>query len=777
MLMISPERRILILLAGMIAGIALVLAGYGSRDLRLAGVMAAAALWLGSVIRMRRTGLRLDQARPLAVVTQMAGAGVMLGGLAAWLQMAQAPESQLEDGFAAVITGEISRIDGRSDGRLRFWIRLTAPLDAPEGAGQLRDGALVRVSYEAQTAERAFRQLAGHQLAGKPTGDRENDLADDPAHDLADRTEGDRTLADRTQAGIMAGFGPGDLVQVRVRLYPPPGSLLPGAPDFALQARARGVVASGYVVRFLAVQPGPDRGPWLARFRQEAADRLVTAMQPPAGGIAAALLVGDRRHVNQQVYDMFQRSGLAHLLAISGLHMGLLCFGVIQLLRFGGAWFPGWATRLALHKYAAVAGLVAGASYVLLAGMPISALRAFIMAGLLIAAVLLDRLALTLRNVALAAMIILAINPVAVFTASFQLSFAATAALVLWYEARLRRPGDAPASDQPRTAMARPLRYLVALLVTSLIAAAATLPFAAQHFGLVTIWGVAANLLGIPLTGLWIMPAGLLVGLGQLAGSDAALAAPALWMMETGILALVAVARLFADLPYAGWRVLPPGYAALCLGLGGWLLALLDARQAMARLAVARCGGEMVMLGALVMWVLTPAPDGVLLARGRTPILVLAGPNGQATPLGPSTRDGMLSDFTESTASLLLAQEITDPARGTDALTEPTMTNNAGDRRRPVMLQGRHGQTLAVARHRAVLTRACRSGADLVLSFAAPRYDCRVPVFTVSRLRDANFLLLFNGDGSVTVRPSSADSRRTGVTADRIWPVREGSRK
>jgi hypothetical protein len=149
MLMISPERRILILLAGMIAGIALVLAGYGSRDLRLAGVMAAAALWLGSVIRMRRTGLRLDQAGPLAVVTQMAGAGVMLGGLAAWLQMAQAPESQLEDGFAAVITGEISRIDGRSDGRLRFWIRLTAPPDAPEGAGQLRDGALVRVSYEA----------------------------------------------------------------------------------------------------------------------------------------------------------------------------------------------------------------------------------------------------------------------------------------------------------------------------------------------------------------------------------------------------------------------------------------------------------------------------------------------------------------------------------------------------------------------------------------------------------------------------------------------------
>jgi hypothetical protein len=69
MLTISPERRILILLAGMIGGIALVLAGYGGRDLRLVGVLAAALVWLGSVIRMRRAGLRLDQSGPIAVIT------------------------------------------------------------------------------------------------------------------------------------------------------------------------------------------------------------------------------------------------------------------------------------------------------------------------------------------------------------------------------------------------------------------------------------------------------------------------------------------------------------------------------------------------------------------------------------------------------------------------------------------------------------------------------------------------------------------------------------
>ena len=141
----------------------------------------------------------------------------------------------------------------------------------------------------------------------------------------------------------------------------------------------------------------------------------------------------------------------------------------------------------------------------------------------------------------------------------------------------------------------------------------------------------------------------------------------------------------------------------------------------------------------------------------------------------------MLSDFTKSTASLLLAQEIINPVTamdaGTDAVKKPTMSNSADDRRSPIMLLGRHGQKLAVARHRAALTRACRSGADLVLSFAAPRYACQVPVFTVTRLRDANFLLLFNADGSITVQPSPADSRRTGVTDDRVWPTREGSRK
>ena len=141
----------------------------------------------------------------------------------------------------------------------------------------------------------------------------------------------------------------------------------------------------------------------------------------------------------------------------------------------------------------------------------------------------------------------------------------------------------------------------------------------------------------------------------------------------------------------------------------------------------------------------------------------------------------MLSDFTKSTAFLLLAQEIIDPVTavdaGTDAVKKPTMSNSADDKRSPIMLLGCHGQKLAVARHRAALTCVCRRGADLVLSFAAPRCACRVPVFTVTRLRNANLPLLVNADGSITVQPLPEDSRRTGVTDDRVCPTRKGSRK
>ena len=194
----------------------------------------------------------------------------------------------------------------------------------------------------------------------------------------------------------------------------------------------------------------------------------------PAGGIAAALIVGDRRFISDRIYDLFRASGLAHLLAISGLHMGLLCFGCMAALRFFAALFPKMASRMAVHKYAALISVLIGLIYAILSGTSVSAVRACIMELLVIFAVLIDRRALTIRNVALAAFVILAINPVAVFGAGFQLSFAATAVLVMAYEKSLYRP---PARRH------RIIGYLIGIFAASVLANFATAPFTAQYFG------------------------------------------------------------------------------------------------------------------------------------------------------------------------------------------------------------------------------------------------------------------------------------------------------
>ena len=195
-----------------------------------------------------------------------------------------------------------------------------------------------------------------------------------------------------------------------------------------------------------------------------------------------------------------------------------------------------------------------------------SAVRAFIMAILVICAVMLDRFAISLRNVALAAIIILLVNPVALFTAGFQLSFAATAILVLWFERRARMTSD-NFTGLNRHAVGRFGIGIWRLIVMSILAAAATTPFAAHHFGIVTPWGVLANVVAIPLTGLLIMPAGLTLLVTHLLmpgwiGGPAAI-------MQLGIEWLIMVAEITASLPGAGIRVAPPLIGGVANRVGG----------------------------------------------------------------------------------------------------------------------------------------------------------------------------------------------------------------
>lgn len=605
-----------------------------------------------------------------------------LSGLAAggW-QLARAPAS-LETGVTTDLAGIIERLDGFEDSRLRVWVRVKR---ADRAAAAL-EGHLVRLSVRPDM----FMPVVGSHL------------------------------------------------QVRARIYPPPSRLLHGARDYAIQARIRDVVASGYVVKMFAVGAVADPLPWgvrLAALRQNRAERIAAAMDAPAGGIAAALLIGDRRYVSTDTYDLFRQSGLAHLLAISGLHMGLLCFGVIGFLRLSAALAPAWACRVPVHKIAALGGVGAGFGYVLLSGLSVSAIRAFLMAMLILVAWLIDRLGLTLRNVGLAAGVILLVNPMAVFCAGFQLSFAATTGLVIWFEVWRHRTGDG-AGSRPRI-----LRWTGDLIMASLIASGMTTPLTAHHFGTVTPWGVLANLAGIPLTGLWIMPSGLVVLVTQFLPVPGVMETAALAVMEAGINLLVMVAALFAEMPFSPVRVSPPGAPLLvAIGLAGLVCLCWRLPR-----PVILTGGMVAGMAVVLTLALRPGVDAVLLGGNR---LVLAGIDGDATLYTDGdahrrarqpARQLALSSFHGDAALRALARHRVKPA--------------PGKQHRFGQQQLADGRVVTVAVSRSGLSSACRAGGDVVLAIVLADYPCRdgTPLFSLATLPQGNFLLRIAQD-QVTAR-------------------------
>ncbi len=166
--------------------------------------------------------------------------------------------------------------------------------------------------------------------------------------------------------------------------------------------------------------------------------------------------MGDQSLISDETRDVMAASGLAHVYSISGLHLSLVAGGVFFLLRFGLASMSGWTQALPVKKIAAVGGILAACFYLLLAGgfANVPALRSTIMLGLIFGAILAGRRALTMRNVAIAALAIIVIDPASVFRASFQLSFAAVAALIGVYELpRKPRGARAGAGSAARSIM------------------------------------------------------------------------------------------------------------------------------------------------------------------------------------------------------------------------------------------------------------------------------------------------------------------------------------
>ena len=305
--------------------------------------------------------------------------------------------------------------------------------------------------------------------------------------------------------------GPGRFVRCWAVMRPPPGPSLPGDYDFRRQAWFERLHAVGYVRgRCRGGTLGPpaamgDRADVaLAAVRRQLATHVAEAAGPRAGGLAAALASGDRSGLSQADQDALRGSGLAHLLAISGLHMGIVCGLVFLLVRRGLALIPPLALRWPVPRLAAAAALIAGGIYLALSGGSVSTQRAYIMAAVFFGAIVVDRSPVSLRSFAIALAAIVILYPEAVISPGFQMSFAATGALIATYVpwAVARQTGDVPAGWGQRIRVA-----LIGLAVTSVVASAATAPFAWYHFGRSAPLGLVANLLAMPIVSFVSAPA------------------------------------------------------------------------------------------------------------------------------------------------------------------------------------------------------------------------------------------------------------------------------
>jgi competence protein ComEC len=407
-----------------------------------------------------------------------------------------------------------------------------------------------------------------------------------------------RLTATIGQAGDVA---PGERVGLRARLMPPPTASLPGGYDFAQRAWFDRLGAVGTVLGTIGRAPEAERGapPLRARLTGHIHGRV----DGSAGGIAAALVTGDRGAIDPADEEAMRRSGLAHLLSISGLHVTAVV-GFAMLLAMRLLAFSRWlALRGLVLPLAAAFAALAGGGYTLLAGGEVPTLRSFIAALLVLVAFLLGREALTLRLVAAGALLVLVWRPEALAGPSFQLSFAAVTAIIALHQARAMR-GFLMRRDEPWPL--RLARAIAGLLITGLVVEVALAPIALFHFHKAGLYGALANVVAIPLTTFVIMPAEALGLIFDAVG----LGAPFWWVAEQALHGLIALAHRVADAPGAV-ATLPrfPAWGFALAVFGGLWMLLWQTRW--------RRAGLVPLIAGMAVLLVQPRPDLLVTGDGR----------------------------------------------------------------------------------------------------------------------------------------------------------------
>lgn len=420
-------------------------------------------------------------------------------------------------------------------------------------------------------------------------------------------------------------LNPGDAIIVSAHLAPPAGPALPDGFDFGRHAYFAGIGAVGYAVTRPVRDADAELAPLslrisaqIQRLRRAIGARVDQVLSGEAAAIAKALVTGERGGISEATNAAYRDSGLFHILSISGLHMAIMGGAVFFTVRLLLALFPSLALRYPVKKWAALAAGGGSLAYLAISGTSFATVRAFIMISIMFLAVLLDRPAIALRNVALSALIILVLFPESLLDIGFQMSFAAVVALIAVYDAVRVRVGDGRPVMRGYAGMGA--LFLGGIVLSTIVASVAVTPFAIYHFHKTQHYAVLANLLAVPICNFIVMPA----ALATLVFMPFGLEAWPLLIMGYGVDAMSGVARLVASLPGAV-GVLPaiPTDAFMLMLAGGLWLVLWQQRW--------RLGGIVLICAGVALAPFAVRPDVLIGRDGR--LVAVRNPAGQFAAL------------------------------------------------------------------------------------------------------------------------------------------------
>ncbi len=418
-------------------------------------------------------------------------------------------------------------------------------------------------------------------------------------------------------------FTAGTSIAATLRLLPPPLAAEPGGYDFSRDAWFLGIGAVGNLVSRPAKIAGLDV-PLLARFnawvdrgRNWLTARIAEVIGGTNGAVAAALVTGKRGTISEEANEDLRAAGIYHIVSISGLHMVLAAGLFLWALRALFALFPALALSRPIKVWSALFAMAGAVAYCIFSGAEVATQRSLIMTLVMLGAIVAGRPAISMRNLALAALIVLALDPNALIGPSFQMSFAAVAAMIAAFQ---RRSGQAdsndpwgmrpakgdPGGDLRADPFGRIMLVLMAMGVTTLVASIATDPYALYHFHRITPYGLLGNMLVLPLIEFVVMPAAVVGVVASFFGLDG----PIWWLMGQGVAFMMEVAKWVASLK--GSVILLPAFGAGALLLMTFGLLWLTIWQ-----TAIRWGGIAIAAAGIVLAMRTPLPDLIVSAQGQ----------------------------------------------------------------------------------------------------------------------------------------------------------------